>query len=250
MAEPIYNNAIHAYMQQFSVFKQWSNTHLWALAVSFTLIITVPLFCKKYLNTKQQKILGSFIGICIFMSYAIWMLLEWGAGTWDLKKHLPLHLCRFSNIAILLVMVWRSKWWYEILYFWALGGMLQATITPDLIEDYPHFMYFRFWMAHPAMILAIIYATVVYGFRPEPKHIIKAMIGLNVFLVIAAIANLLLNANYFWICGKPPTASILDMLGPWPYYVFFAEFVALGNFALAYIPWVVIDYYHSLKSTL
>jgi uncharacterized membrane protein YwaF len=67
------------------------------------------------------------------------------------------------------------------------------------------------------------------------------MVGINVFLVIAAIVNYLLDANYFWICGKPPSASILDYLGPWPYYVFFAEFVALANFVAAYIPWWIID---------
>lgn len=248
--EPTFNNAFHAYMKTYALFKQWSETHVAALLVSLACIVFIPLFSKRYLNPKLQHVLGSLIGISIFLSYAVWMYLEVAAGTWDIKQHLPMHLCRFSNLAILLVMIWRKRWWYELLYFWALGGMLQASITPDLVEDYPHYMYFRFWFAHTGMILAIVYATVVYEFRPQFKHLLKAMIGINVFLVAAAIVNLLLDANYFWICGKPPTASILDLLGPWPYYVFFAEFIALANFAVAYVPWFAIDYYAVKKRKL
>ena len=96
------------------------------------------------------------------------------------------------------------------------------------------------------MIIALIYATVVYDMRPNLKSVWKAMLALNIFLLISIIANILLDANYFWICGKPinqlgeHVPSLLDYLGPWPWYILAAEFVALAHFLLAYIPFIFI----------
>jgi len=64
--------------------------------------------------------------------------------------------------------------------------------------------------------------------------------------VIAAIVNLLLDANYFWICGKPVNhigeriPTLLDYMGPWPWYILTGEVVALAHFLLAYSPFYII----------
>ncbi len=236
---------IYSYMHSASRFSQWSTSHVAALLVSLFFILFLPWLAKNKMNDRQQHYTGAFIGILITGSLVLWNLLNYLGGEYNIKTDLPLQLCRFSNLAIVLVMVWRSQWWFELLYFWALAGMLQASVTPDLTEEFPHFLYIRYWIGHTGMILAIVYASVVYGMRPQLKHIWKAMIGINVFLVLAIVVNLALDANYFWICGKPKTASILDHLGPWPYYVIFAEVVALVNFTAAYIPWWIIDWVES-----
>jgi hypothetical integral membrane protein (TIGR02206 family) len=238
---------IFQYLHNYIEFKHWSNTHLSALLVSLLAIVFIPIYSKKYLSEQAQYKLGAFIGIVIASSLLAWNILVAMSGNYSLQKDLPLQLCRFANLSVVMVMVWRKQWWFELLYFWALAGMLQASITPDLKEDYPHFLYFRYWIGHTGMILALVYAAVVYQMRPQFKHVIKAMIGINVFMLVAAVVNILLDANYFWICNKPPTASILDYLGPWPWYVFFAEFVALANFSLAYVPWLLIDYINKNK---
>ena len=232
---------IRDYMIHYPLFTQWSMSHWMALWVSLLCIVLIPICAKKYLGPATRNALGATIGVTITGCWLIWTLLEIAGGTFDIRQHLPLQLCRFSNLAIVLVMVWRKQWWYEILYFWALAAMLQATITPDLQHEYPHFLYFRYWVGHPGMILAIVYATVVYGMRPRAVHIFKAMIALNVFLLLAATVNSLLDTNYFYIRAKPATPSILDHLGPWPWYIIGAEFLALLHFSIAYLPWWIID---------
>ena len=59
---------------------------------------------------------------------------------------------------------------------------------------------------------------------------------LNLFLFITTAINLMLDSNYFWICGKPETASLLDIMGPWPWYILTGELVALLHFFIAYAP--------------
>ena len=71
--------------------------------------------------------------------------------------------------------------------------------------------------------------------------IVAAMQTVGAFLVIALFANLILDANYFWIMGKPPAGSLLDYMGPWPWYILTGEFVALGHFILAYLLYLLIN---------
>ena len=168
-------------------------------------------------------------------------MLEILAGTFDVKIHLPFHLCRVANILIPFVLIYKNDNVYQILYFWGMSGVFQGLLTPDITNDFPHFHFFRFWIGHNGMIIALVYASVVYGMRPKIDSIQRAFIALNIFLLVSIIANLILDANYFWICSKPPVQSLLDYLGPWPWYILAAEFVALLHFIVAYIPFYILD---------
>jgi len=82
--------------------------HIVALIAALAFIIVLPLYAKRNLNEQVQHRLGMVIGWLVFGNYIVWVGLEAIAGTFDIKQHLPVHLCRFTNLAIPLVMVWRS----------------------------------------------------------------------------------------------------------------------------------------------
>jgi hypothetical integral membrane protein (TIGR02206 family) len=205
------------------------------------MVVSIPLSSKKFLTEKYQHRIGCFIGVIVVSNYFIWLALEIIAGTFDIKIHLPFQLCRVTYILIPFIMISKSDRVYQIIYFWGMSGVFQGVITPDIINDFPHFHFFRFWVGHNGMIIALVYATVVYGMRPQIRSIKKAFVGLNLFLLASVIVNLILDANYFWICGKPPMSSLLDYLGPWPWYILAAELVALVLFAVAYTPFYILD---------
>jgi uncharacterized membrane protein YwaF len=50
---------------------------------------------------------------------------------------------------------------------------------------------------------------------------------------------LIYKTNYMYLCRKPEGASPLDYLGPWPWYIATGEVVALGLFALLWLPFRV-----------
>ncbi len=239
--------SVSQYLKTYDPFVLFGLSHIGAIIVALVLVIFLPIYARKKLSERQQHLVGSAIGYFVMSSYLIWVILELIAGTFDVKLHLPIHLCRLANLLIPLVMVRRSYFFYEILYFWGLSGMFQAIITPDIAAGFPHFQYWRFWFAHHGMILALVYATVVYDMRPTIASVWKAMLAMNIFLIFAIIANLLLDANYFLICGKPVNElgehvpSLLDYLGPWPWYILAAEFVALAHFLVAFVPFIFLN---------
>ena len=59
-------------------------------------------------------------------------------------------------------------------------------------------------------------------------------------MAVAALINRLLGTNYGFLCAPPPTRSIADTLGPWPWYLL--GFVVLGivSYSLLYLPFYLI----------
>ena len=119
--------------------------------------------------------------------------------------------------------------------------MFQAIFTPDITHDFPHFHYFRFIAAHHLLVITIIYYVVVFDFKPTISGLKSAFIALNVFLIIVLIFNMIFESNYFWLIDKPPAGSLLDLMGPWPWYILVGEFVALIHFYAAYFLYYTLN---------
>jgi len=131
---------------------------------------------------------------------------------------------------------------YEMLYFFGLGGATQAILTPAAgIYGLPHFRAIETLSSHSLVVITLIYLTAVVGLRPTWRSVIKAMIAINVLMVIVTCINLLIDGNYMYTLRKPDTASLFDVLGPWPWYLFWTEFLAFGLFALLYLPIAIQD---------
>lgn len=208
-------------------------SHVFSIILFLVLALSIPYLAKKNLNENQQLFLGKIIGVLVLIGYLSWVILEILAGSFNLKLHLPFHLCRTANVLIFVVLFFRSFLAYEIVFFWGLT-VIHAVITPDITQGFPHYHFVRYWLTHQLMIIGIIYATFVYDIRPHKKSIYKSFVALLLFFLITIPVNLLLDANYFWICGKPPVGTVLDYFGPWPWYLVVATLLALIHFYFFY----------------
>jgi len=52
----------------------------------------------------------------------------------------------------------------------------------------------------------------------------------------------LIGSNYLFIAHKPETASLLDVLPPWPYYIAYIEVIGLVMCLILYIPFMIKDW--------
>ncbi|MFB5267543.1 TIGR02206 family membrane protein [Paenibacillus enshidis] len=150
---------------------------------------------------------------------------------WDASRTLPLELCSITLLLSMVMLATRSRLLYQFLFFAGIAGALQAVLTPNLAYEFPHFRYIQFFVAHGAIILASLYMTWVEGYRPTWKSVGLAMLFLNVCALLVWIADVLLDANYMFLRGKPDTPSLLDVLGPYPYYIIVEEAVAFVFFS-------------------
>ena len=74
------------------------------------------------------------------------------------------------------------------------------------------------------------------------------MLGLNIYMVILIPIDILTKGNYMFLMEKPVDGSILDFLGPWPWYLASLEVVGLIMLFVCYLPFIAINLYNQKTS--
>jgi hypothetical integral membrane protein (TIGR02206 family) len=156
---------------------------------------------------------------------------------------LPLHVCSILIWLSGFMLIFGNYVVYEFAYFMGIGAAIQYLLTPDLgIYGFPHFRYFQTFLSHGILLISAIYMTVVEGFRPTWKSLLRVTIGANIYMAIVYPINLWLGSNYLMINSKPATASLLDVLPEWPVYILYMEAIGLVTFLILYLPFAIKDW--------
>jgi hypothetical integral membrane protein (TIGR02206 family) len=216
-------------------FEMFSVSHFIIIALLF--LASILMFEKRD-KLKDEKWRKAEVGvgislIIIEVTYHIWMYVN---DIWDVSHAIPLELCSLSLILAATLLLTRKKLIYEILLFTALLGASQAIFTPLLNFDFPHFRFFHFFYTHLMMIWVVLYFTWVHGFRPTIWSVVKMFIFLNVLMPIIMIINKAVDGNYMFLSHKPNSASLLNLLGPYPWYILSMEFLLI---TLSLIVWLI-----------
>ncbi len=217
-------------------FEPFGQEHFLALFFFFCVGLVSIWIGRNKLDYRQQTLFGTALALCVTVAVIGRMLLTIYTGEFGIKSELPLHVCRVLGLTIPFAMYSRSRKWLGVFYFMILAGTLQANITPDIDFDFPHYGYFTYWLMHSMLVILPLYAVFVYGHRYNIKDLWRAFVVTNVFMVIITLINFMIGSNYMYTLNKPPVQSMLDYMGPWPWYILAGELVALILFFLFYLP--------------
>lgn len=200
------------------------------------LCIFLPWAARRWLKEKDQLLLARGMKLLLAFGVVSWISMRMYLGQFDATTDLPFDICNIVALLLPLLMWNPTQRVHEIMYFWIFAGTIQAVVTPHLYEGYPHFTFFKYWIVHGGLVIYAVYITAVFQLRPTRQSIFRAFGYLQGYAVFVLCVDLLLRANYMYLLGKPPTASPLDFLGPWPWYLLVSEGVALALFGLVYLP--------------
>ncbi len=156
-------------------------------------------------------------------------------GTIFLQEHLPLHVCGMSAILSVVVLFTRNRLAYELVYFWGLAGATNAVVTPALDAGWPEFHFIQYYISHCGIVVTAVLMTWGLGMRPTFKSLLRAFFLLNAMAAVMTGFNLLTGANYMYLSEQPVTDSPF-LFFEWPWYILWLEVLALGFFALCYLP--------------
>lgn len=220
--------------------EMFSSVHVSAILVILFSCLVFILACKKLESGRSIKITGYMLGTFIFIqqvSLYVWYSLS---GEWSVSVTLPLQLCDLSVFISILVMFERNQYLMELLYFWGLGGATQAILTPDMGSyTFPHFVFYQFFLSHGLILIAVIYIITALRFKPTFKSVIRVFVITNIYGLIILPVNYITSGNYLFLCEKPAGGSVLDFMGPWPWYLLSLEALAAVIFLLLYLPFAI-----------
>ncbi len=226
---------------QGAPFQLFGPPHLTALAL--VVLLNIWLIARgSRLKPRARRTWRYGLAAVLLVDEAIWHVWNVGTGKWSLQTTLPFHLCSVFVFLSAVMLIRKDRRIYEFAYFLGIAGATQALLTPDAGPyGFPHLRFFQVMISHGCIVTAAIYMTAVEGFRPTWSSLRRVLVGGNLYMVAVGLVNAVLGSNYLFIARKPETASLLDVLPAWPWYIPVLEVIGAVLCLLLYLPFALKD---------
>jgi hypothetical integral membrane protein (TIGR02206 family) len=174
---------------------------------------------------------AAIVAVALVVAELSWQPYTLATHTWSVAASLPVQLCDVAAFVAAAALFWRRLLLVEVAYFWGLGGTLQALLTPDLKEHFPSFPYLQFYVTHELVILAALFLVAGLALQPRRGAVRRIFLLTVGFAIVVGLIDLVTGGNYMYLRQVPVSGSLLDLMGPWPWYI--AAGVGLTLVALA-----------------
>ncbi len=157
----------------------------------------------------------------------------------ELLYALPFQLCDAAILVSAAALWFRRQILMEVTYFWGLAGTVQAVITPDLPQHFPNFLFIQYYVAHGGVVAAALLLVVGLGLWPRRGAAIRVA-GLTIaYAAFVGLLDAVTGANYMYLRAKPASSTLLDLLGPWPWYIGWAALIGVALFLILDAPFAI-----------
>ena len=68
----------------------------------------------------------------LVLNYVAYLIFIRSHGVVDWRQMLPMQMCDWGMVVVIVAMWTGNQRWFEVAYFWGIGGTLQAVLTPNL----------------------------------------------------------------------------------------------------------------------
>jgi hypothetical integral membrane protein (TIGR02206 family) len=233
-------------------FRSWTTEHLAPIAVIVVISFTLGLLARRRGYYDRIAIVVSLVLWTNELVYQVYWFL---ADGWAAPTALMIQMCGLSILLLPLAhFVQRREarqFLFDILYFWGIGGAIQALFSPDIgANGFPAFKYFSFFVSHGLIIASTTILAIASGMRITFRSLLRAAVVTNLLLVPAYAIDRVLafippydRGNYFVLGYPPPTGSLVDVFsdifGPSPRYLVGLELMGLAVFLMLWLPWIL-----------
>lgn len=223
-------------------FQAYGGEHLTVIAL--TVLLPFALAALVWWSRSKGLQRAIVFGFCLLLvaNYIAYLAFVRRAGELGWEKMLPMQMCDWAIAVVLVTLVTANHRWFEVAYFWGLGGTLQAVLTPNLYYGFPDPRFIGFFVSHGGIIVAVVFLMLTRRLRPYPMSIVRAFAWSELYFVVAMIVDHFTGVNYGFLLHKPGTFSLLSYFSDWrPLYLLQMHGLALVFFAVLYAPFALAD---------
>ena len=202
------------------------------------LVVAAVLLCVAARRAPGRWIdaVAAIIALTLVVAELSWQPYVVANKTWSAAASLPVQLCDVAGFVAAAALLWRQLVIVEVAYFWGLGGTLQAVLTPDLKDHFPSFPYLQFYVTHDLVILAALFLVFGLALQPRPGAVRRIFVLTVVFAIVVGLIDLATGGNYMYLRQVPASGSLLDLMGPWPWYIATGALLTLVVLAILNAP--------------
>jgi hypothetical integral membrane protein (TIGR02206 family) len=166
-----------------------------------------------------QRAVARVLAVVLVANLAVWQAVTVAGGAWSAAADLQVDLCPVTAV-VAAVALWRPRpLLVELAYFWGCAGTIQGLLQPDTRYHFPSYWYFEFYVTHAGVVLAALFLVVGLRLRPRPGAVPRVFAMTLAFTGLAAVADVVTGGNYMYLRDKGPAGTLLDLMGPWPWYI-------------------------------
>ena len=216
-----------------------SMSHVITVLACIASIILVPKYFKNF-SDKNKKLLSHSIIFLLLVNQVMDFYREGlVSGRW--QDGLPLHLCDFSTIAIILYFLTQKRDFFVFAFFFGIAGGGLSILTPDTVYGFPYVGYIQSQIGHTMILMGVTYAMVIDNQRPYLNDIPKVFMYATILLLFTYLMNYLLGTNYWFLAEKPVGNNITTFMRPEPFHIIDLYIVALLVCYSMYLPFYLKD---------
>ena len=214
-------------------------SHILTVILSISSIILIP----KYLKDTSFKVKNSFKYLIIFL-LLINQIMDFyregiAIGRW--QEGLPLHLCDFSTMAIVLYFLTKKRDFFVFAFFFGIAGGGMSILTPDTVYGFPYIGYIQSQIGHTMILMGVTYAMIIDKQRPYLIDVPKALFYASVLLLFTYFMNYILGTNYWFLAEKPIGDNITSFMRPEPFHIIDLYIAAIVICYAIYLPYYLRD---------
>lgn len=219
-------------------FQPFSQEHLFTVLIGCAVVAEIVFIGKRGGNSERWTTwLLAFLCLGAYpLNLAAWLSLD---AEKSLDNLIPFHLCDIAAIIGGIALFTRRALPSALTYFWGLAATVQALLTPAVTVGFPSLPFLMFFVQHFAIVAAALYLPIVQGWRaksPVWKSPLEVYGWSLAYLAFAMVVNRLLGTNFGFAARPPDNPSLIDHLGPWPWYLLWMSLIAFVLYLLLALP--------------
>ena len=223
-------------------FRHFSTEHLIVIFLTIALPFALAAVARRDPSRKTERAIIGTLSIVLIANYVFYLYATRRQGTLTWAEMLPMQMCDWAMLVVMIALWTANHRWFEVAYFWGIGGTLQAVLTPNLRAGFPDARFFNFFISHSGIIIGVVFLMLVRRLRPYPMSIVRVYLWSELYFVCAIVVDLFTGVNYGFLLHKPEAFSLLSFLSDeWWLYLVQMHGLALIFFVLLYLPFASHD---------
>ena len=231
-------------------FQPYGLPHLTVIFLTIVLPFALAAIVWRTKSQRLEKMIISVLSAVLILNYVVYLIFIRSRGMVDWQHMLPMQMCDWGMVVVIVAMWKGGQRWFEVAYFWGIGGTLQAVLTPNLSFGFPDWRFISFFTSHSTIIVGVVFLMLTRGYRPYPLSIVRVWLWSEFYFVVTLVIDKLTDVNYGFLLHKPEAFSILSFLSDsWSLYLLQLHAVALLFFLGLYAPFAIYDLVKRGRST-
>src|SRR5437762_202339 len=229
-------------MNDLPEFQPYGLPHLTVIFITIVLPFALAALVRRTKSQRIERVIIAVLSAVLILNYVAYLIFIRSQGVVNWRQMLPMQMCDWGMVVVIVAMSTGHQRWFEVAYFWGIGGTLQAVLTPNLPYGFPDWRFISFFTSHCGIIVGVVFLMLTRRYRPYPMSIMRVWLWSEFYFVVTLVIDKLTDVNYGFLLLKPEAFSILSFLSDSrPLYLLQMHGLALSFFLALYAPFAIYD---------